>query len=100
MQTPIYPNLPVTHRPQLTKSTDQWSRIQRMTSFSIDLADDTAATLREIAEVTAETPDTLIRRAVEELVADYVDGRIALQRLADPSDAVISSAELRRRLAD
>ncbi len=71
-----------------------------MTSFSIDLADDTAATLREIAEVTAETPDTLIRRAVEELVADYVDGRIALQRLADPSDAVISSAELRRRLAD
>jgi len=70
-----------------------------MTSFSIDLADDTATMLREIADVTAETPDSLIRQAVEELVADYLDGRIAMQRLADPSDEVISSAELRRRLA-
>jgi predicted transcriptional regulator len=68
-----------------------------MTSISIDLAD---ATLREIAEVTAETPNTLIRRAVEELVADYMDGRIARQRLDDPSDAIISPAELRRRLAE
>lgn len=71
-----------------------------MTSFSIDLGDDTATALREIAEVTAETPDTLIRRAVEELVADYVDGRIAMERLSDPSDPIISSAELRRRLAE
>jgi predicted transcriptional regulator len=70
-----------------------------MTSFSIDLADDTATALREIAEETEETPDTLIRRAVEELVADYIDGRIAMQRLADPSDPMISSEELRRRLA-
>jgi len=71
-----------------------------MTSFSIDLADDTATALREIAEETEETPDMLIRRAVEELVADYIDGRIAMQRLADPSDPMISSEELRRRLAE
>jgi predicted transcriptional regulator len=71
-----------------------------MTSISIDLADETATTLREIAEVTAETPNTLIRRAVEELVADYKDGRIARQRLDDPSDTIISPAELRRRLAE
>jgi hypothetical protein len=71
-----------------------------MTSISTDLADETATTLREIAEVTAETPNTLIRRAVEELVADYMDGRIARQRLDDPSDAIIAPAELRRRLAE
>lgn len=71
-----------------------------MTSFSIDLADDTATALREIAEETEETPDTLIRRAVEELVADYIDGRIAMRRLADPTDPMISSEELRRRLAE
>jgi predicted transcriptional regulator len=71
-----------------------------MTSISIDLADETATTLREIAEVTAETPNTLIRRAVEELVAGYMDGRIARQRFDDPSDAIISQAELRRRLAE
>jgi predicted transcriptional regulator len=71
-----------------------------MTSFSIDLADSTAVALREIAETTAETPDMLIRRAVEELVADYTDGRIAMQRLADPTDLMMSSEELRRRLED
>jgi len=71
-----------------------------MTSFSIDLADSTATALREIAETTAETPDDLIRRAVEELVADYTDGRVAMQRLADPADPMISSEELRRRLEE
>ena len=71
-----------------------------MTSFSIDLADSTATALREIAETTAESPDDLIRRAVEELVADYSDGRIAMQRLADPSDPMMSSEELRRRLEE
>jgi predicted transcriptional regulator len=71
-----------------------------MTSFSIDLADSTATALRQIAETTAETPDDLIRRAVEELVADYTDGRIAMQRLADPTDPMMSSEELRRRLEE
>jgi hypothetical protein len=37
-----------------------------MTALSIDLADD-----------------------VEDLVADYIDGRIAMQRLADPTDPMI-----------
>jgi hypothetical protein len=46
-----------------------------MTSFSIDLAD-----------------------AVEEVVADYIDGRIAMQRHADPNDPLISSEELLQRL--
>ena len=69
-----------------------------MTSVSIDLADETVTAIRVIAEVSAESPDTLMRRAIEELVADYIDGRIAMQRLAGPSDAVISSAEMCRRL--
>jgi len=67
-----------------------------MTSFSIDLPNDVAAKLHEIAEVNAETPDALIREAIEELISDYSLGRIAMQRLSEP---VISSAELRRRLA-
>jgi predicted transcriptional regulator len=67
------------------------------TSFSIDLPNDVATKLREIAEVNAETPDALIREAIEELISDYSLGRIAMQRLSDP---IISSAELRRRLAE
>jgi predicted DNA-binding protein len=69
-----------------------------MTSFSIDLSDKTATVLREIADLTQESPDVVVRRAIEELVADYIDGRIAMQRLADPSDAVISSQEMWRSL--
>ncbi|MEA2342917.1 MAG: hypothetical protein QOF63_1086 [Thermoanaerobaculia bacterium] len=38
--------------------------------------------------------------AVEELVADYNDGRIAMQRLADPTDLMMSSEELRQRLEE
>jgi predicted transcriptional regulator len=71
-----------------------------MTSFSIDLGDETASALREIAQETAESPDAVIRRAIEELVADYIDGRVAMQRLADPSDAVISSEEMWRSLEE
>jgi predicted DNA-binding protein len=69
-----------------------------MTSFSIDLPDKTATVLREIAELSAESPDVLVRRAIEELVADYIDGRTAMQRLADPTDVVISSEEMWRSL--
>lgn len=71
-----------------------------MTSFSIDLGDDTVTALREIAELTAESPDILVRRAIEESVADYIDGRVAMQRLADPSDAVISSEKMWRGLEE
>ncbi len=71
-----------------------------MTSFSIDLGDETATALREIAEETSESPDAVIRRAIEELVADYIDGRVAMQRLADASDKVISSEEMRRSLEE
>jgi uncharacterized protein (DUF433 family) len=35
-----------------------------------------------------------------EQIFAYVDGRIARQRPDDPSDSVISPAELRRRLAE
>jgi predicted transcriptional regulator len=71
-----------------------------MTSISIDIADGTATALREIAELTSETPDVVVRRAIEELVADYIDGRTAMARLADESDAVISSEEMWRSLEE
>ena len=38
--------------------------------------------------------------ADEDFVDDYIDGTIAMQRLADASDALISSAELWRSLDD
>jgi len=71
-----------------------------MTSFSIDLGDDTATALREIADLRSESPDVVVRRAIEEFVADYIDGRVAMQRLADPSDRVISSEEMWRGLEE
>ena len=71
-----------------------------MTSFSVELPDRAAARLREIAEVNAETPDSLIVMAVEDFIEDYALGRTAMERLADQSEPTISLAELRRRLAD
>lgn len=41
-----------------------------------------------------------IELADEDFVNDYIDGFIAMRRLADTSDLVISSEELRRRLEE
>jgi RHH-type rel operon transcriptional repressor/antitoxin RelB len=40
----------------------------------------------------------LIRKALEAYMAEYADYQVALDRLQDKGDPVISSAELRKRL--
>ncbi len=40
----------------------------------------------------------LIRKAVETYLEEYVDSQIALDRLRDEDDAIISGSELRKRL--
>ncbi len=40
----------------------------------------------------------LIRKAVETYLAEYADYQVALDRLRDKDDAIVSSAELRKAL--
>ena len=59
-------------------------------------------TLEEALERLARTLDRpktyLIRKAVETYLVEYADYQIALDRLRDKDDTIISGTELRKRL--
>ena len=63
------------------------------------LPEETVEELEAIAGHTDRSKSYLIRKAVEQYLAEYADHQIALDRLNDPHDKIISSKELRERLA-
>ena len=69
-------------------------------SVSVRLPEDTAQALEELAQSTDRPKTYLIVKALQAYLAEYGDYQIALDRLRDNTDRVISSAEMRKRLAD
>ncbi|MEK7372795.1 MAG: ribbon-helix-helix protein, CopG family [candidate division NC10 bacterium] len=67
-------------------------------SVSVRLPDKTAQALDDLASATERPRTYLIVRALEAYLADHADYQVALDRLRDKDDPVISSGELRRRL--
>ncbi|MCZ6481564.1 MAG: ribbon-helix-helix protein, CopG family [candidate division NC10 bacterium] len=67
-------------------------------SISVRLPEEVARALEELAKVTERPKTFLIRKALESYLGEYADFQIALDRLRDKDDAVISRAELRKRL--
>jgi len=68
------------------------------TALSIRLPDTVAKELKQIAKETERSRSFHIQRAIESYIEDFADVQIALDRLRDPSDPVISSRELRKSL--
>ena len=66
--------------------------------ISIRLPEDLTRELERLADSTDRTKTYLVRRAIETYLADYADYQVALDRLRDKDDAIISSAELKKRL--
>lgn len=66
---------------------------------SLRLPEDTAKALDELARATERSRTYVILKALERYLAEYADYQVALDRLHDKDDPVISAAELRRRLA-
>ena len=69
------------------------------TPVSVRLSDRTARALEKLAKRNDRPKTYFIEKALESYLADYADYQIALDRLRDKDDPVISSAELRKRLA-
>ncbi len=67
-------------------------------SVSVRLPDDTAKALDDLATATERSRTYLILKALETYLAEYADYQVALDRLRDKDDPVISAAELRKRL--
>jgi RHH-type rel operon transcriptional repressor/antitoxin RelB len=67
-------------------------------SISVRLADSTARALEKLSKATDRPKTYFIEKALESYLAEYADYQVALDRLRDKDDPVISSAELRKRI--
>jgi RHH-type rel operon transcriptional repressor/antitoxin RelB len=67
-------------------------------SVSLRLADDTARALEALARVTDRPKTYFIEKAIESYLAEYADYQVALDRLRDKDDPIVSAADLRKRL--
>ena len=69
------------------------------TSMSIRLPDKVASALATLARTTDRTKSYLILKALDAFLAEYADYQVAIDRLRDKDDPVISASELRKHLA-
>lgn len=67
-------------------------------SVSLRISDATAKALEELARTTDRPKTYFIEKALESYLAEYADYQVALDRLRDKDDPIISSAELKKRL--
>ena len=68
------------------------------TAISVRLPKDLADQLDGIAKETQRPRSFIIQKALESYIEDFADLQIALDRLHDKSDAIISGKELRESL--
>ena len=66
--------------------------------LSVRLADHTAKALEDLARATDRPKTYFIEKALESYLAESADYQIALDRLRDKDDPIVSSRELRKRL--
>jgi len=68
-------------------------------SLTIRISEDTARRLNALAKSLDRPKSYIVKKAMESYIEEYSDYLIAVNRLNDKDDAVISSRELRERLA-
>ena len=68
------------------------------TAISVRLPKELAAQLDSIAKETERPRSFIIQKALESYLEDYADLQVALDRLNDKTDTVVSGAELRKSL--
>ncbi|HVP45369.1 MAG TPA: ribbon-helix-helix domain-containing protein [Bryobacteraceae bacterium] len=68
-------------------------------SLSVRLPENIAKDLDQVASATDRPRSYLVLKALESYLSEYADYQIALDRLRDKDDPIISSRELRRRIA-
>ena len=68
------------------------------TAISVRLPKDLAAQLDSIARETERPRSYIIQKALESYIEDYADLQVALDRLHDKTDQIISGREMRKSL--
>ena len=67
-------------------------------SISVRLPEDIARELDELSKILDRPRTYIIKKALEEYLEEYADYLIALERLRDKDDELISPEEMRERL--
>jgi RHH-type rel operon transcriptional repressor/antitoxin RelB len=75
----------------------KWSNVMS-TAISVRLPDGVANKLGSIAKETERSRSFLVQKAVEMYINDFADLQVAIDRLRDNSDPVVSSQEMRESL--
>ena len=68
------------------------------TPLSVRIPDELASQLSEIAKETERPKSFHIQKAIEAYLSEIADLQVALDRLHDPSDPVISVKDMRKEL--
>ena len=68
------------------------------TSVSLRLPDELARKLNDIAKETERPKSFIIQKAIESYLDDFADLQVALDRLQDKTDKVISSDQMKKAL--
>ena len=68
------------------------------TTVSLRIPDDPAEKLADIARETERPKSFIIQKAIESYIDDIADLQVALDRLQDKTDKVISSDEMKKAL--
>jgi len=68
------------------------------TAISVRLSKELAEQLDSIAKETERSRSYIIQKALESYINDYADLQIALDRLHDKTDPIVSGKELRKSL--
>lgn len=68
------------------------------TAISVRLPEEIAEQLDSIARETERSRSYIVQKALESYIEDYADLQVALDRVHDKTDPVVSGKELRKSL--
>ncbi len=69
-------------------------------SMSLRVSDEIFSELEKLAELTERSKSYLVKKAIKQYLKEYADYKIALDRLNDKDDKIISSKEMRKLLGN
>lgn len=67
-------------------------------TLSIRLPDQTAKGLEQVAATLGRPKACVVRKALDSYLADFADDQIALDRLRDKDDAILSRQEFKKKV--
>ena len=68
------------------------------TAISVRIRDDLASKLSEISKETERPKSFHVQKAIETYLSEIADLQIALDRLHDPSDPIVSLEKIRKNI--